>query len=65
MVDGAGLGELVGLYNRAAASRSAVKLAALRNQVRGLFDLTKLAPVFDIYSSVEAAAASYQLSAIR
>jgi anti-sigma B factor antagonist len=64
MVDGAGLGELVGLYNRAAASRSTIKLAALRNQVRGLFDLTKLAPVFDIYSSVEAAAVSYQLSAI-
>jgi len=64
MVDGAGLGEFVGLHNRAASSRRSMKLAALRSHVRSIFDLTKLAPVFEIYSTVEEAASSFQLSAV-
>jgi anti-anti-sigma factor len=64
MVDGAGLGEFVGLYNRAATGRCTFKLAAPQNRVRNLFELTKLAPVFEIYSTVEEAAVSSQLSAI-
>ena len=61
MMDGAGLGEFVGLYNRAVTNRSSFKLAALRNHVRSLFELTNLAPVFEIYRTVEEAAVSYQL----
>ena len=60
-VDGAGLGEFVSLHNRAVAGRSFLKLAALTNHVRGLFELTKLAPVFDIYPTVEEAALSFSL----
>jgi anti-anti-sigma factor len=63
-VDGAGLGEFVGLHNRAAAHRGSIKLAALRNHVRGLFDLTNLAPVFEIYPTVESALSSLENSAV-
>jgi anti-anti-sigma factor len=62
-IDGAGLGEFVGLHNWAATSRCTFKLAALPNHVRNLFELTKLAPVFEIYSTVEKAAVSSQLAA--
>ena len=64
MVDGAGLGQFVSLHNRAVAGRSPIKLAGLSSQVRSLFDLTKLAPVFEIYPTVEAAAVSCQLSVV-
>jgi anti-sigma B factor antagonist len=63
-VDGAGLGHFVGLHNRALAGRSSIKLAGLNTQVRSLFDLTKLAPVFEIYPTVEEAAGGCQLSAV-
>jgi anti-anti-sigma factor len=63
-IDGAGLGEFVGLHNWAATSRSTFKLAAPRSHVRNLFELTKLAPVFEIYTTVEEAAVSCQLSAL-
>jgi anti-anti-sigma factor len=63
-VDGAGLGEFVGLHNRAATHRGSIKLAALRSHVRGLFDLTKLAPVFEIYPTVESAVGSLENSAV-
>ena len=68
MVDGAGLGEFVGLHNRAASRRSSIKLAALRNHVRSLFELTKLAPVLEIYATVGLAlesASRFQPSAMR
>jgi len=68
MVDGAGLGEFVGLHNRAASRRSSIKFAAPRNHVRSLFELTKLAPVLEIYPTVGLAlesASSYQPSAMR
>jgi anti-anti-sigma factor len=64
MVDGAGLGEFVGLHNRAANRRSSFKLAALRNQLRSLLELTKLAPVFEIYPTVELAVSSFEDSAV-
>jgi anti-anti-sigma factor len=63
-IDGAGLGEFVGLHNWAATSRCTFKLAALPSHVRNLFEFTRLAPVFEIYSTVEEAAVSHQLSAI-
>jgi anti-anti-sigma factor len=63
-VDGAGLGEFVGLHNRAATGCSWFKLAALKSHVRGLFDVTKLAPVFEIYPTVESAVSSFENSVL-
>jgi anti-anti-sigma factor len=63
-VDGAGLGEFVGLHNRAATGRSSFKLAALKSHVRGLFEVTKLAPVFEIYPTVESAVSALENSAL-
>jgi anti-anti-sigma factor len=63
-VDGAGLGEFVGLHNRAATGCSSFKLAALRSHVRGLFELTRLAPVFEIYPTVASAVSSLENSAL-
>jgi len=63
-LDGAGLGEFVGLHNRAATQRVSIRLAALRSHVRGLFDLTRLAPVFEIYPTVESALSSLENSAV-
>jgi anti-anti-sigma factor len=64
LIDGAGLGELVNLYNSAASSRCSFKLAAITHYVRSLFELTKLALVFEIYATVEEAAVSSQLSSV-
>jgi anti-sigma B factor antagonist len=63
-VDGAGLGEFVGLLNHAATGCSSFKLAALKSHVRGLFDVTKLTPVFEIYPTVESAVSSLENSAV-
>jgi anti-anti-sigma factor len=63
-VDGAGLGEFVGLHNRAATNRCSLKLVALRDHVRCLFEMTKLAPIFEIYPTVEQAFGSFEGAAV-
>lgn len=56
MIDSAGLGELVGILRWARVCGCAVKLVAPRRQVRQLLELTNLASVFEIHSSLEEAA---------
>jgi anti-anti-sigma factor len=63
-MDGAGLGELVSLYNSAASRRCSLKLAALSHHVRSLFELTKLALIFEIYPTVALAVGSLEESAV-
>ncbi len=60
MIDGAGLGEFVCLHNWAATSRCSLKLAAPKNHVSSLFELTKLAPILEIYPTVEQAFRSFE-----
>lgn len=60
MVDCAGLGEFVVLHKRAAASGCSVKLAAPTSHVRRVFELTKLASVFELHPTVEQAVGSFQ-----
>jgi anti-sigma B factor antagonist len=60
MVDSAGLGEFVVLHKQAAASRCSIRLAAPRNHVRRVFELTRLASVFEVHSTVEQAIGSFE-----
>ena len=53
MMDGAGLGELVVLLNRAKASGSAMKIASPSKLVSELLEVTNLSSVFEICPSVE------------
>jgi anti-sigma B factor antagonist len=53
MMDGAGLGELLLLLNRAQDGGSSMKIANPSKRVSELLDLTRLSSVFDIYPSVE------------
>ncbi len=60
MVDCAGLGEFVVLHKRAVASRCSVKLVAPTYHVRRVFELTRLASVFEVHPTVELAIGSFQ-----
>jgi len=60
MVDCAGLGEFAALQKRAASSYCEIKLAAPRNHVSCLFELTRLASVFEVHPTVELAVGSFQ-----
>jgi anti-sigma B factor antagonist len=55
MVDGAGLGELVALFRRAEASGCIIKLAGPSSRVREMLELTRLASIFDIHPTLDAA----------
>jgi len=55
MMDGAGLGELLAILIRARQNNCVLKLAALQRRVRELLEITRLAEVFEIYSSEEEA----------
>lgn len=55
MIDSAGLGELVGIHTWARSRGCSVKLAAPRKHVRNLLELTNLASVFEIHSSLDEA----------
>jgi anti-anti-sigma factor len=57
-MDSAGIGELVLLHMQAQAFECAIRLAALKPQVQGLLELTNVAPLFEIYPTVESALAS-------
>jgi|HubBroStandDraft_6_1064221.scaffolds.fasta_scaffold26927_4 anti-sigma B factor antagonist len=60
MVDSAGLGEFVVLHKRALASGSSIKLAAPRRHVHRVLELTQLASVFEVHSTVDQAIGSFQ-----
>ncbi|HZR57447.1 MAG TPA: STAS domain-containing protein [Terriglobales bacterium] len=59
MIDSAGLGELVVLYIWAQAKGSSIKLAAPDKRVRHLLELTNLASVFPIHSTLDEAMHSW------
>ena len=58
-VDSAGLGALISARTSVSARGAAIKLANLTKKMRDALAITKLATVFDLYDSVEAAVASY------
>jgi anti-sigma B factor antagonist len=55
MIDAAGLGALISVAVTAQASQCSIKLAAPSNRIRQLLELTKLAPVFELYPTLDAA----------
>lgn len=57
-VDSAGLGALVRLYKRVRIGEGDVCLARVPPSVRKVLELTRLSRVFEVYSTVEEAAAS-------
>ena len=63
-VDSAGLGALVSARISAASRGAEMKLANLTKKMRGALAITKLATVFDVYDSVEAAVNSYPQSEV-
>jgi len=56
MIDGAGLGELVAIFNYADARGCSVKLAAPNRMVYSLLKLTHLTSLFEIHPTLGAAA---------
>jgi anti-sigma B factor antagonist len=58
-IDSAGLGELVVLYMWAQAKGSSIKLAAPDRRLRRLLELTNLASVFPVHSTLEEAVGSW------
>jgi anti-anti-sigma factor len=59
MIDSAGLGELVVLYVWAQAKGNSIKLAAPGKRIRELLELTNLASVFPIHSTLDEALFSW------
>ncbi|HXY15422.1 MAG TPA: STAS domain-containing protein [Terriglobales bacterium] len=62
-IDSGGLGTLVALYTTARNSGGSIKLANLTQRVGDLLQVTKLVTIFDVYDSVEKAAASFSKDA--
>ncbi len=61
-VDSAGLGALVAARTSSANRGAEIKLANLTKKLRDALAITKLATVFDLYDSLEAAVNSYPQS---
>jgi len=59
-IDSGGLGTLVGLFTSARKVGSDVKLANVGNHPKELLHITKLVTIFEIFASVEDAAASFK-----
>ncbi|MRR55065.1 MAG: anti-sigma factor antagonist [Deltaproteobacteria bacterium] len=57
-IDSSGLGALVSGFKNAVACKGSLALAGLQDQVRSMFELTRLNRVFDIYVSEEEALAA-------
>jgi anti-sigma B factor antagonist len=58
-VDSAGLGAIIHARTSAYSKGAEIKLANLTKKMRDALAITKLATVFDLYDSVEAAVSSY------
>ncbi len=58
-IDSSGLGALVSVFKSAMTCRGRLALAGLRDQVRSMFELTRLNRVFDIYATVDEAVSSF------
>ncbi len=62
-IDSSGVGTLVGVYASARSAGGEVKLAALTGRVKDVLAITKLGSIFETYSTVEEAAASFNPTA--
>jgi anti-sigma B factor antagonist len=62
-VDSAGLGALISAHTATVSRGAEMKLANLTKKMRDALTITKLATVFDVYDSVEAAVNSYPQAA--
>lgn len=58
-IDSSGLGVLVSGFKNASTRQGSIKLCSLQNQVKSMFELTRLHRVFDIYQTVDEALESY------
>ncbi|WP_305041921.1 STAS domain-containing protein [Geoalkalibacter sp.] len=58
-VDSSGLGALVSGFKNASARNGNLKLCGLQPQVKSMFELTRLHRVFEIFSGIEEALASF------
>lgn len=56
-IDSSGLGVLVSGFKNASASNGSLKLCGMQQQVKSMFELTRLHRVFDIYATAEEALA--------
>jgi len=54
-IDSSGLGALVSGFKNAVACKGVLALTGLQDQVRSMFELTRLNRVFDIYASEQEA----------
>lgn len=54
-IDSSGLGALVSGFKNASSRQASLKLSSLQNQVKSMFELTRLHRVFDIYPTVDEA----------
>ena len=59
-VDSIGLGTLVSILKQSALKQKKVVLASLSPQVRQIFELTRLYRLFEIFATVDEAAAALQ-----
>lgn len=58
-IDSSGLGALVSGFKNASARQADLKLSGLQSQVKSMFELTRLHRVFDIYTTIDEALASF------
>jgi len=58
-IDSSGLGVLVSGFKNASTRQGSLRLCGLQNQVRSMFELTRLHRVFDIFQTVDEALESY------
>lgn len=57
-IDSSGLGALVSGFKNASSRQATLKLSSLQNQVKSMFELTRLHRVFDIYDNSDDAFAA-------
>lgn len=58
-IDSSGLGALVSGFKNASAREGSLKLCCLQPQVRSMFELTRLHRVFEIFTDLDEALASF------
>jgi anti-sigma B factor antagonist len=58
-IDSSGLGALVSGFKNASARQADLKLSGLQSQVKSMFELTRLHRVFEIYTTMDDALASF------
>jgi anti-sigma B factor antagonist len=58
-VDSSGLGSLVSGFKNASARNGNLKLCSLQPQVKSMFELTRLHRVFEIFTTLDEALASF------